>query len=115
VTGKKNEASIVARLVNLQLIEVPWVTYFFLKRLTQFRCPRAFASSCWLYSIIFDAVYGSISDPLPIASILAASCRSAALRFGVLRCSTSDTHRIGYSALGVTAAWAGFCTVHSVR
>lgn len=56
-----------------------WPGYF-RKSVTQLRCPRARASSCWLYSTSFDAVYGSIVDH-PFWQFTAL-CRFAPLRFG---------------------------------
>jgi hypothetical protein len=45
------------------------------------RFPRRRASSCWLYSIDFIAVYGSIVDPAFLGSrSVAANCRTASLR-----------------------------------
>ena len=81
-------------------------------RLTQLRLPLIRASSCWLYSIIFVAVYGSIRDPFHRWHRRRLWVRVVAFRS--TSSSTTDTCIVCLSSFLVTVAQTGFHPDHSV-
>lgn len=70
------------------------------------RWPLIRASSCWLYSIIFVAVYGSIIDPFLCSHHCVESGRVFAVWPTPL--STSDATIVCHTGIVVIVTWADF-------